>query len=70
MLYTVVDCNLIFSENGFSVDKKCRSSNPYDYIRNGYFIDDAKLYGGQNDVNFNINYSGNSAGNMLYNANK
>ncbi|MCM1285310.1 MAG: hypothetical protein NC213_06475 [Acetobacter sp.] len=36
-----------------------RSSNPYDYIRNGYFLDNATLFGGNNNVNFNGNLSGN-----------
>ena len=38
------------------------SSNPYDYIRRGYFLDKADLYGGNNNVIYNCNISVNRSG--------
>ena len=30
-----------------------RSSNPYSYVRFGYFLDNAEMYGGRNSVDYN-----------------
>lgn len=70
MLYTIVDTNLIFSDTNFAKQCKFSSSNPFDYIRNGYQLDNAKLFGGQNNVNYNINHTGDIADNKLYSSNK
>ncbi|MCC8074252.1 MAG: hypothetical protein LIO62_09035 [Clostridiales bacterium] len=58
MLWTIISENDIFA-SGVSSNSSIRSSNPYDYIRNGFFIDNASLYGGKNYVNFNSNIPGN-----------
>ncbi len=57
MLYTVIDVNDVFYKNNTTALKP-RSTNPYDYIRTGYYIDNAHYFGGQNNVNFNSNISG------------
>lgn len=69
MLYTVVDLNSVFDDNKRRFE--CvRSSNPYDYIRTGYYLDNASLFGGNNNVSFNCNFPGNTARNFLDITNK
>ena len=69
MLHTIVSENDIFLTSTKTCNKY-RSTNPYDYIRFGYFLDNASLFGGSNNVNFNCNISGNSTSTELYIANK
>lgn len=57
MLYTVVDVNDVFYKNEMIISKP-RSTNPYDYIRTGYYLDNAQFFGGKNNVDFNCNISG------------
>ena len=71
MLYTVADINLVLAENGGqSVRTSFMSSNPYDYIRGGYYLDNASLFGGLNNVNLNCNFKRHTSGNRLANAHK
>lgn len=68
MIYSIVSLNDIFyTEN--SVDNGVRSSNPYDYIRDGYYLDNV-MFGGENDVNFNSNISSHRTSTVLDIANK
>lgn len=69
MLYTIVDLNDVFRSND-KIDRCCRSSNPYDYIRTGYFLDNAALYGGYNNVSYNCNIPKYIPSNRLDIANK
>ncbi|MGN0459179.1 MAG: hypothetical protein ACI4IL_09435 [Eubacterium sp.] len=65
MLHTIIDYNDIFYNDINPKQNICRSSNPYDYIRLGYCIDNANLFGGKNNVSFNCCFSGNISDNML-----
>ena len=62
MLYTIVSIDDVLNQN---ICVKCdgceRSSNPFNYIRTGYFIDNAALFGGSNNVSLKCNIPGNSA---------
>ena len=67
MLYTVISLDDIF----YNYDKRvqpCRSSNPYDYLRSGYFLDNAELFGGENNVSYNCDISSHFSGANLYSA--
>lgn len=70
MIYSIVSLNDIFynEKNYASNSVLLRSSNPYDYIRRGYFIDNASLFGGENNVDFKSNISSNSAGDNIRSA--
>ena len=71
MLHTIANLDDVFyDEKNFSAMKSSRSSNPYDYIRAGWFIDNAALFEGVNNVNLNSNYSSRISGNNLYLSNK
>lgn len=61
MIHSIISENDIFYTPP-SVINGIRSSNPYDYIRNGYYLDNASLFGGKNYVDFNCNISGNRTG--------
>lgn len=65
MLFTVVDMLDVFCDDKKSYKAQYRSSNPYDYIRRGYYLDNGALFGGQNNVNFNCDYSSIATSNML-----
>ena len=53
MLYTIVSIDDVLNQNlCVKCDERERSSNPFDYIRTGYFIDNAALFGGSNNVSF------------------
>ena len=69
MLYTIVDFNDVFTENRLD-NPSPRSTNPYDYIRTGYYLDNAKYFGGHSNVNYNLNISGNISSNLPYIPNK
>ena len=48
MLYTVVNINDVladYGQAGCNVRSGFCSSNPYDYIRAGYYLDNAVLFG-------------------------
>ncbi|MFR5876563.1 MAG: hypothetical protein ACLUFN_08740 [Eubacterium sp.] len=64
MLYTIADLNDVFHTDTKVVQCR-RSSNPYDYIRTGYYIDNAALYGGSNNVNLNCNHPGSASGTVM-----
>lgn len=66
MLWSVVsEQDIFYSNSNFSACNTVRSSNPYDYVRAGYFVDNASMFGGKNLVNLNCNFSGNCAGNHI-----
>lgn len=60
MLYTIIAVDDVLADsnsyNNFAVAP--RSTNPYDYIRSGYFLDVPDIHGGHNCVNCNCNFSG------------
>lgn len=60
MLYTIIAVDDVLADsnsyNNFAVAP--RSTNPYDYIRTGYFLDVPDIHGGHNCVNCNCNFSG------------
>lgn len=63
MLWSVInEQDIFYNHNNFSACNSIRSSNPYDYVRAGYFVDNASMFGGNNFVNFNCNFSGNRTG--------
>lgn len=71
MLYTIVSIDDVLNQNlCVKCDERERSSNPFDYIRSGYFIDNAALFGGSNNVSFKCNIPGNSACSRVDFANK
>ncbi|MCD7797370.1 MAG: hypothetical protein LUG95_07200 [Clostridiales bacterium] len=59
MLWTVInESDVFYSPSAYPSAGNCiRSSNPFDYIRNGYFLDNASLFVGKDNVNFNSNIS-------------
>ena len=67
MLWSIINEADIFYSPSISVNSslKVRSSNPYDYIRDGYFLDNASMFGGNDNVDFNSNISGNRTGSNL-----
>lgn len=63
MLWSVVnEQDIFYNKSNFSACNSIRSSNPYDYVRSGYFVDNASMFGGKNLVNLNCNFSGNRTG--------
>ena len=66
MLHTIINLDDVFySENSFSAVKNERSSNPFDYIRTGWFVDNSALFEGVNNVNINSNFSSHFPGNNI-----
>ena len=65
MLYTIVSLSDVFYKYE-ERKRQTRSSNPYDYLRSGYYLDNAALFGGKNDVNYNCDISSHFSGNNLY----
>ena len=63
MLWTVIDESDIF-RSPVCVNESIRSTNPFDYIQGGYTLDNAALFGGRNNVSFNSDISGFSAGRL------
>lgn len=59
MLYTIINLDDVYYnfENKIT-SGSAASSNPYDYIRHGYFIDNASLFGGIDNVSFNCDNTG------------
>ncbi|MBR3737915.1 MAG: hypothetical protein IKN26_04170 [Eubacterium sp.] len=67
MLHTIISFGDVFyNENDFKSYENQRSSNPYDYIRTGWFSDNLALFEGVNNVNINCNFSSRIPGNNLY----
>jgi len=63
MLWSVInEQDIFYNANSFSACNSVRSSNPYDYVCAGYFVDNASMFGGKNFVNLNCNFSGNGTG--------
>ncbi|MGN0534675.1 MAG: hypothetical protein ACI4IR_01575 [Eubacterium sp.] len=64
MIYSIVSLDDIFYSPSNTV-ASVRSSNPYDYIRDGYYLDNADIFGGENYVSFNSNISSHRTGSVL-----
>ena len=58
MIYTIVSLDDVFyvKDNATAAVNCARSSNPYDYIRDGFYLDNA-MNGGEDYVRFNGNFS-------------
>lgn len=71
MIYSIVSLEDIFytPDNFSCCSNSVRSSNPYDYIRRGYYLDNASLFGGKNYVDFESYFSGDRTSNSLDNTN-
>lgn len=68
MLWTIISqSDMFYSPSDFSVADNCsmRSSNPFDYLNNGYSLENASLYGGQNRVVFDCDISGRRTGSNM-----
>lgn len=70
MIWSVIAQSDIFynAENVNVVSSNCcpRSSNPFDYVRRGYSVDNASMFGGKDIVDFNSDIPGNRPGVNLY----
>ena len=64
MIWSIVsDSDIFFDmQNSAPCVSKGRSSNPYDYIRCGFCLDNASMFGGKNIVDYNSDISGNRSG--------
>ena len=59
MFWSIIsEADVMFNENTINAVNSLRSSNPYDFLRKGYFIDNASMFGGKDIVDFNSNFSG------------
>ena len=60
MFWSVIsEADVIFDEKTIKARNSLRSSNPYDYLREGYFVDNASMFGGKDFVDFNSDFSSN-----------
>ena len=69
MIWSIVSNNDFFAQADAvrsSAENSLRSSNPYDYVRCGYFLDKASMFGGKDFVDYNSDISGDRAGVNLY----
>ncbi|MBR1763175.1 MAG: hypothetical protein IJ731_07415 [Eubacterium sp.] len=67
MLHTIINLDDVFyDEKSYSALNIQRSSNPYDYIRTGWFVDNSALFEGVNNVSFNSNYSSRISGDNIH----
>lgn len=65
MLWTVVSSDDIFySGNSITPQKNNFSTNPYDYIRKGWYLDNSVMYRGVNNADIKFDYSGDFTGNI------
>lgn len=65
MIYSVVSLDDIFYTQGRTAAVNAvRSSNPYDYIRDGFYLDNS-MNGGEDYVRFNGNFSSYRTSNSL-----
>lgn len=71
MIYSIVSLDDIFhvKNNASAAINAARSSNPYDYIRDGYYLDNA-MNGGEDYVRFNGNFSSYRTSNSMGAADK
>ncbi|MCH5317188.1 MAG: hypothetical protein J1E05_04370 [Eubacterium sp.] len=59
MFWSIIsEADVIFDEKTIRAENSLRSSNPYDYLRKGYYVDNASMFGGKDFVNFNSDNSG------------
>lgn len=58
MIWSIInEADIFYCDNCANTLMTPRSSNPYDYVRAGYYVDNASLFGGKNIVNFNSCFS-------------
>ncbi|MCI9642413.1 MAG: hypothetical protein HFJ98_06455 [Eubacterium sp.] len=58
MFWSIINENdILFDEKSIEATNTVRSSNPYDYLRKGYFVDNASMFGGENIVDYNSCFS-------------
>ncbi len=67
MLWSVInETDIFFDKNSIITNDSVRSSNPYDYLRMGYFLDNASIFGGKDFVDFNSNISSNRSSDSIH----
>jgi hypothetical protein len=67
MLHTIINLDDVFYDGkNYAEMKNARSSNPYDYIRAGWFIDNSALFEGVNNVSLNSDFTSRISGNNLH----
>ena len=64
MLWTVISQADVFYQAAQG-SRAPRSSNPFDYLNNGYSLEGASLFGGQDHVVFNCDISSRRTGSHL-----
>ena len=70
MFWSIIsEADVMFDNASIRATDSVRSSNPYDYVRKGYYVDNASMFGGKNFVDYNSNFSGYRTGSDLYPAN-
>ncbi|MBQ7203763.1 MAG: hypothetical protein IJS03_07095 [Eubacterium sp.] len=58
MLFTIINLNDVFYSGDSAVKNNAeRSTNPFDFIRMGWFLDNEEMFRGVNNVNLNFDYS-------------
>ena len=68
MLYTVMNLDEVMGKPYGVKSASPLPSNPYAYIRAGYYLDNASLFGGENNVDYNCNFKRLASGDRLVNA--
>ena len=59
MFWSIIsEADIIFDEKMIRAENSLRSSNPYDYLRKGYYVDNASMFGGKDFVDLNSYISG------------
>ena len=54
MFWSIIsEADVIFDEKTIKAENALRSSNPYDYLRTGYYVDNASMFGGKDFVDLN-----------------
>ena len=65
MLYTIISADDVFlSGSDFAPYKNNYSTNPYDYIRKGWYLDNSVMYRGVNNADIKFDYSGDFTGDI------
>ena len=69
MFWSVIsEADVIFDEKTIRAQNSLRSSNPYDYLRGGYYVDNASMFGGKDFVDFNSDFSSYRTSSVLHTA--
>ncbi len=67
MFWSIInEADVLYDESSIKATNSLRSSNPYDYLCKGYYIDNASMFGGKNFVDYNSNFSGDRTGSDIH----